>query len=134
MLPGFGLRAAGAHGEGQVRFSGRDANEGRGTSSAAVRGRRVCAVESSSELQVAAGNPTTGRVFRGTETRTGENLQKTEIHQQDRPQQTGHRPLSERDTGEDLVSEPQDEVEELQREGEHVHTTADGATDALEPV
>lgn len=36
--------------------------------------------------------------------------------------------------GEDLVSEPQDEVEELQREGEHVHTTADGATDALEPV
>ncbi len=36
--------------------------------------------------------------------------------------------------GEDLVPEPQDEVEELQREGEHTHTTPDGATDGLEPI
>jgi len=36
--------------------------------------------------------------------------------------------------GEDLVPEPQNEVEELQGEGERVHAAARGATGALEPI
>lgn len=39
-----------------------------------------------------------------------------------------------RPAGEDLVPEPQNEVEELQREGELVLTAAHGATDGLEPI
>lgn len=57
-------------------------------------------MEPSVELQASGGNSTQSRVLRRTKTRTGENIPKTEIHQQDRPQPTGDRPLSERDTGE----------------------------------